>query len=176
MAEKASASSGEWASRKRPIREEMGFQRRMWMVQRLGWGLLALMLFAAFLGVFSQGPLSWTSTAGSGGGFSVHYERFYRSGAAASLDIQLEPAEGAAAERTLVLSPPLLEALSIETVHPAPLRAEAHPDGLHLHFGAAPSGGRVQLDIRPQRLGTTDGTITMSGSGSQARIWFLVYP
>ncbi|MDQ6718742.1 MAG: hypothetical protein M3Z17_10420 [Gemmatimonadota bacterium] len=40
------------------IAEDMNFQRRTWMVQRVGWAIMILVCIAALFGVFGKGPLS----------------------------------------------------------------------------------------------------------------------
>ena len=55
----------EFASRLYPVREDMRFQRRSWMVERAGWLVLTAIALAALTGVFGNGPLS-TARAGAG--------------------------------------------------------------------------------------------------------------
>lgn len=38
------------------VSEDMAFQHRTWVVQRVAWAALALLLIAAMLGLFSVGP------------------------------------------------------------------------------------------------------------------------
>jgi hypothetical protein len=42
----------ELASREYPVREHMGFQRRMWVIERIGWLVLAAITLLALLGLF----------------------------------------------------------------------------------------------------------------------------
>ena len=59
------------------IAQDMTFQRRSWAVQRVGWGVVAVTIGAALLGLLGSGPLS-RSTAVAPGAFAVEYERFVR--------------------------------------------------------------------------------------------------
>lgn len=49
------------------VSQDLNFQRREWVVQRVGWVVMAVLLVAALLGLFGPGPLS-KSIAGSASG------------------------------------------------------------------------------------------------------------
>lgn len=51
-----------------------------WRLQQLGWAVMALIVVLALLGVFSTGPLSWSSTTAADGTVEVQYQRFVRNG------------------------------------------------------------------------------------------------
>lgn len=51
-----------------------------WRFQQLGWAVMALIVVLALLGVFSTGPLSWSSTTAADGTVEVQYQRFVRNG------------------------------------------------------------------------------------------------
>jgi hypothetical protein len=38
------------------IQEDLPFQRREWLVERVAWGVMALLIVAALLGLFGTGP------------------------------------------------------------------------------------------------------------------------
>src|SRR6185312_17388207 len=66
----------EFQSRDYPIREDMGFQRTSWVVERAGWIALTLLLLAALAGLFGHG---WLSKDSIGDGIMrVDYDRFQR--------------------------------------------------------------------------------------------------
>lgn len=44
-----------------PVREHMRFQRRFWVVERIGWMVLAAIPLLALTGVFADGALSTRS-------------------------------------------------------------------------------------------------------------------
>ena len=59
------------------ISEDIVFQRRSWVMQRVGWGLMALFLATGPTGAFGVGPLSSTSAIRED--LKVSYERFPRA-------------------------------------------------------------------------------------------------
>ena len=176
MADQDVALQDEWADRSTPLQEDMRFQRRFWGFQRAGWVLVSLLLAATVLGLFSEGPLSWTVTRAGDGTLAIEHERFLRSGASTSMTIRLG-GERAGPEHVIVISHSLLQTLTFETVQPEPVRAETHPDGLHLTF-AAPGDGdsAIYIALRPEAAGFVDGAIAIGGSDAQARLRLFVYP
>src|SRR5262245_27034078 len=80
----------EFASRQYPVQEDMAFQRRMWIVQRIGWALLGIISLAALCGPFGYGILSKRTATGAE--MSIEYERFERATRRASFVFRLAPA------------------------------------------------------------------------------------
>ena len=166
----------QWANRSQPIKEDMAFQRWSWRVQQLGWILLSFAILAALLGVFSNGWLSWTSTTAAEGKLRVDYQRVYRNGLAGWIDLAVSGEPGKA-ERTVVVSPELLELMTLESMQPDALRSESHPDGLHLLFAVAEQGtSRIRIGVLPHDAGGARGTVRLDDSGDAARIDFLILP
>lgn len=153
----------------------MRFQRASWRVQQAGWLLLCAAVLAALLGVFSNGWLSWTSRESADGALRADYQRVYRNGLDGWIDLTLMGAAGRP-EREVVLSPALLERLSLASTQPAALRAAAQPDGLHLFFAIGEAGAsRVRLNLSPHDAGGVEGTIRLD-AGAPLPIEFLILP
>jgi hypothetical protein len=68
----------------------LAHQRREWTVERIGWGLLALLVFAALLGFLGQGPLTSHTTTSPDGSLRVEYYSVERYQAPAELSFQLQ--------------------------------------------------------------------------------------
>src|SRR5262245_45193555 len=63
-------------TRSSPIPEDMTFQERLWLVERVGWAMMGLFVVFALLGVFSSGVSSETRAATADGAVVVEYQRF----------------------------------------------------------------------------------------------------
>jgi hypothetical protein len=71
---------------------DLTFQHRQWMLERIIWTGMALLIALALLGLFGSGPLSWsTSEVGT---THLEYERFLQRDAPAQLRFTLQPAGG----------------------------------------------------------------------------------
>ena len=110
----------EFASRDYPVKEHMGFQRRMWVVERTGWTVLAVIALLGLTGLFGSGWLSEATASNTA--LSVDYERFERATRLAQFTFHFAP--GAAGERHLRLNAAFRKNFETSTVQPAPARSE----------------------------------------------------
>lgn len=157
------------------VAEDMAFQKRTWAVERIAWVVMALLLVAALLGLFSVGPLSRTQ-AGSPEALRVNYERFQRYQAPSTMRLDLGPAAIAAGEASIHLGKALVEAVQIEQIRPEPREAAAVGGGLRLVFDVVPEQpASIYFQIRPQKIGFIDGSIGLP-DGTTVDIGQFVYP
>lgn len=163
----------EWESRSFPVREDITFQRRYWVVQRIAWIGLAALAVAMILGLFSNGVFSRITADAESGAFAVEYQRFYRLGAAAGLTLRLN--SGDAREFTVHFDKALLQSFTLETIRPTPLRSETDARGLVLTFRTAGGGGNVHFAIRPTQAGPARGAVSL-GAGDAVPLKTFVYP
>jgi hypothetical protein len=140
------------------LEEHRGFQKRLWIAQRIAWVCFALLLLAALAGLTgSGGPLSTATEQVAGG--EITYPRFTRWADTDSLQATFGPGEG---ERSLLLSPSFTEGFQIDGILPQPIRAEALPEGQRLIFDAA-QGAQVTLHLTTQRPGLISFEAALDG-------------
>ncbi|ABS64891.1 conserved hypothetical protein [Parvibaculum lavamentivorans DS-1] len=164
----------DWRSRAYPIHEDMDVQRTTWWVQRCGWVALGLLVIAAALGLFSEGPLSTASTTGAAGRMEVSYDRFGRNGAATRISITVR--DNDAQELAITLSKPMMDAFAVETVHPTPREERSTPEGTEFVFASTGGGPlRVYFDVRPELSGLIRSEISLP-YGPPARLTQFTYP
>jgi hypothetical protein len=141
----------ELASRQYPVQEHMAFQRRMWIVQRIGWAMMGVISLAALFGLFGYGVLSKRTATGAE--MSVQYERFERATRRASFVFRF--AASANTERRLHLNRAFQEGFEISSIQPPPLRSSVDADGIDLSFAVTPSvTSQIVIWARPHRYGT----------------------
>jgi hypothetical protein len=78
------------------VNEDLTFQRRSWVMQRVGWVVMTLVMLAALVGLFGgAGALGGEAQASSeDAAVSVSYERFLRFMKPTTLQIQLSQEAG----------------------------------------------------------------------------------
>jgi hypothetical protein len=130
----------ELASRKYPVREDMRFQRRMWVIERIGWLVLAAITLLALLGLFGTGVLS-KRTIGAGS-LTIEYDRFERATRLSQFTFHFAPSPNG--ERRLRLNNVFQRNYEISSIQPPPARSSA--DGLDLTF-TAPAGSAADVVI-----------------------------
>jgi len=160
----------EFASRQYPVKEHMRFQRRMWVVERIGWSVLAAIALLGLTGLFGNGWLSRGNAAGNG--LSVEYERFERATRLSGFAFHFPPG---GAERTLHLNRAFQRNYEISRIQPEPTRNQAEPDGLSLTFALPPEGGTVMLWAHARGYGIQH-IIARSDNEPPLSFSILVYP
>lgn len=60
------------------IAQDLEHQRREWVIERIGWAIMALILLAALAGLLGSGPLSNARIDHPGSHLSAEYNRFER--------------------------------------------------------------------------------------------------
>lgn len=154
------------------ISHDMGYQRRMWKVERVAWVVIVICLIAAGVGVFGgSGPLTAGSRSSDGGGLEVRFDRFVRFGAPSSLGIQIR---GGSDNRNIAISRAWIDDYDVTAIVPQPESVTALADSYVYTFDVGDSGV-ARLSLEPRQVGRHHAVVT--GPGDQ-RVEFsqLVYP
>jgi hypothetical protein len=161
------------------IDQDLDFQRRAWMIQRVGWAVMTVFVLAAAAGVLGSGPLSH-ARADLPGTMSVEYQRFARFETNETLTVRLEPAATGADTVRLSLDRAFLDAARMASVLPTPTRVESAAGGLVYVFAVAEPRTPlvVAFNFEPQEIGRQRGTIGVETAAGLRSVTFrqLVYP
>lgn len=142
----------ELASRDYPVQEDMRWQRRESVIQRIGEYVLIVIVILGACGLFSKGILSDGQAQSADGSVSIRYERFGRIDSNMNLRIRVAPQSG---ERfTVTLGSGALDDLQIQTLQPQPQQAITRDNTLQLTYASEAAEGHViWLGIQPQAAG-----------------------
>lgn len=159
------------------IKEDRGFERRIWTVERAGWGVMGAIVVAALLGLFGSGPLSGASTGEENGPIWIEYDRFARYQAPARLRIHLGAGTAHDHEVAVSIARAYLDQLEVKAITPAPVRVESGSDRYLYVFRvlepALPTA--VTFDLETQQIGSLIGTIGLAQT-APLTIRQFVYP
>jgi len=149
-----------------PIREDMRFQRRYWLFERIGWTVLLLIMAAAAAGTFAGGPLS--AAAGTGDGFDATYERFARRGVDTGMTVHLPTS------RTLWVQG--MDGFDITGLDPRPATVRSEGDGLAYDF--TPGAGTIVATFRlkPRDWGRQRIRLAATPDAAPTTLDIFVYP
>ncbi|MDQ3669061.1 MAG: hypothetical protein M3377_02105 [Actinomycetota bacterium] len=111
------------------LEQDLSFQRWQWRVERAGWGLLALVILAAFLGLIGgYGPLRTASASADGDALRLEYDRFVRLRAATELRFLASPDLVGGGELEVFLTSDYADEIEIASITPGPDTVTRTPD------------------------------------------------
>lgn len=159
------------------ISQDVEMQQRIWKMQRIGWGVMALVMLCIMLGLTGRGPLSHATAGASGAPLRVEYERFGRHEAPMELKIHLAPGVARDGKARIWFSRDYMEALALEQVSPEQEKMEVHPDRHILEFDLPQSQrpATVVLKTRPQKFGSIAGRVGIE-NGQTLSFAHFIYP
>jgi hypothetical protein len=157
-----------------PFQEDMQFQRRTWLAERIGWIVMAALLVAGLAGVFFHGPLSRTIARTTDESIAIEYERFAHKTALTHFIIRTSPP---LPDQVLVrLGRSFANMHDIDSIEPRPIRGSGGSYGLEFVFARSSAGDLVvYLAARPKRFGSMSLQVEVEGRGA-LNIAQLVYP
>ncbi len=148
------------------IEQDPKYQRREWRAQRIGWGVMALIILAALLGLFGPGLFNQATVAESS--LSLEYQRFRRFIAPAELRFHIRG--GTEEQVRLWLSQDYLENVQIEGVTPQQDTVEAARGRLIYVFKRAEAQAPVTVTfhLTTQQIGPLAGEAGLDGDAQLA--------
>ncbi|QRK08454.1 hypothetical protein JQX13_52565 [Archangium violaceum] len=156
------------------LKDEIEFQQRVWRLERVVWVFIALLLIAALLGVFGNGPLSHTVLLQ--GPLALEYERFERILAPSLLRLHLQP-DAAEGRVEVWFERKYLETFQVQRIVPLPEEERAEADRLVFVFRAPPRerATAVSFYVIPLKPGLRRGRTGVVG-GPELSFWQFVHP
>jgi hypothetical protein len=160
------------------IDQDPAFERRDWVMQRLGWVVIALLILAGLTGlVGSSGPFATTIATPPDGQLRLSSTRFARH--SAPTDVRVQVAAGAVAgdRLELWLNRSLFDRIEVEQIVPEPEAVAVGPDRVQYVLPLLTPGTPVTVTImyQPHHYGRESIQVGLvTGAVVQARQF--VYP
>lgn len=159
------------------VQEDATTQQRLWVIQRVGWVLLALFLLAGALGAFGgAGPFGTTEVRSDDGALTVRHARFARYVAPTRLTIELAAPAVDTGKIDVAIARSYVEVFEPYDVSPTPVEVRA--DGDFLVYAFAVTEGRpatLELFGRPHAVGRLRGSVRV-GQRAPVPITTWVHP
>lgn len=133
------------------------FQKKEWKLVRFGWFLMGLVLLAAQLGIFGNGPLSQKTYVSDN--LSIAYERYMRIEKDVELQVQVEEL---GLDTTITINNDYLKKVRISQVVPEPASVEVRDDKLIYRFSSLESGV-ITFYLNPMQMGSQQLELTVGG-------------
>jgi hypothetical protein len=159
------------------LAEDPRLQRQEWIAERIAWVIAFVVLLAAVLGMFANGPFAQQTAAGSGGQLEVDYQRFARDGGTTSLRVQVAPEAVARDVVDIWIAREYLDAVQFQqAIIPEPASWVETSDGVVFRFQAEPGVPfQATFTVHPDDVGRQQGAMAL-GSDPPAGFTQFFYP
>lgn len=166
--------AAEFADRHYPLQEDMQVQRRAWRFERIGWGMLYLLIILTLLGLFSKGVLSKTRAQNDSGSVVVEYQRFERNGTVSNLTLRVKAGKDGTA--SVGLDGDFFDKFTIQMIQPQPTASRNQGAGVGWIFQPDEKGWvTVHLSMHAEGVGLVRSTV-FSADSSEVRLTQFIYP
>ena len=157
------------------IATDLKHQRRLWIVERIGWTLMALIVVAALGGLFGNGPMSKARAGDTS--LQLNYERFARYEAPTELRAHVGPELTQGKQLRLWISRDYLDHLEVERTMPPAVANDLAPGRVLYIFNLAQTNTPAQVTfyVRHTGFGKTTGRAGIIG-GPEVQFSQFVYP
>lgn len=157
------------------INQDLPFQRRVWKAERIGWSGMAMLLTGGVLGLFGNGPLSWTTASDQS--LIVEYQRFGRIQAPSQLRIHLLAGLGKDDTVSFQLDRAFVADVQITRITPKPDAEQPISDGIRFLWSSNVGEGAILVTVsyQPEHLGFLTARISVGDAASVSMRQF-VYP
>jgi hypothetical protein len=148
------------------------FQRREWLLQRIGWAAISLVLVAGLSGLFGGGPLAGRTAANDG--LAMEYEGLTRRGSPTTwtLTPRSAPANG---RYEISLQAHWARHFRIHAIQPEPDSTRLEGSYWVYEFRARSAGTPITFHVEAENAGPFEGAIRLDDA-APLQVRQFVYP
>lgn len=150
------------------INQDLNAQRKTWVIQRIGWACMALIILAGLAGMFGSGPWARDTIVDEHRLARLEYDRFGRYEGELLLRLELMPEATKSSEVTIWVDRTYLTKHAIEQITPTPVTAGIGVDGFLYTFRIETRyvPATIVFHLRPEYLGALDGGLRVNETAS----------
>ena len=156
--------------------ENMRFQQKEWLFQRIGWALMLLLIVAAMLGLTGPGLLSNVTLGDENSPVRIQYNRFDHWHRDGTMILTIHPSVVQDGAARIWLSKNIFEKIDHVRLHPMPESMHLSGDRVIYTFKVAQPNApmMVQFAYEPNAMGMTRGRIGTDEYDTE--FWQWIYP
>ncbi len=159
------------------INEDLDFEKRFWIIQRVGWAVLILIILLALLGFFGDGVLSNAKAGQENAGVWLDYPQFARYKNQFRIAVHVETAAINENEIPIRLNRSYLDRARVDGISPAPDNERSSYEWITYLFTRQQedSSLTVYFYVTPFRAGVLPGML-QSPDGRPVNFSQFVFP
>jgi hypothetical protein len=158
------------------VGEDLDFQRKWWVFERLVWAFFAAILVLTLMGAFGRGWLAHDRKESPGGALTLKYDRIQRSGAPSDLTIRFSPQVVTNGEIHLFVSDSIVTKLGARRISPEPARSVLGDGGVTYSFPSGSRPANVVFALQPPGMGSFRFRIGLPDSNTWIQSKVIVLP
>lgn len=158
------------------IEQDLQLERRVWVIQRIGWALMAILVAAAVAGFLGPGPLNDGKAADPAGRWHMAYSHRLHFRTAQEISVYVRPEATTSGKVRFWISQRYMKDQSVNSLTPTPDQVEAGSDRMVFTFNVTPGKqAPLYFELEPSAYGPTSGEFGLEGQPG-VRIDQLVLP
>jgi hypothetical protein len=159
------------------IATDLKHQKRLWIVERIGWAVMVLLMGAGLMGLLGAGPLSHATAGKAGSELWVDYQKLDRCEASSQLRVHVGSESLKGDSLRLWVSRQYLDKTEVEKTTPEAEHQEAAGDRVVYVFRTAGSNEPIVLTfhVRPTEHGKNHARIGIV-NGPEVHFSQFIYP
>jgi hypothetical protein len=159
------------------ISQDLRHEQREWLMERLGWLVMALLLAAALAGLLGSGPVSTATTGAAGEPLRIEYDRFGHYQSPTTLKLHLAPRAVQGTRVRLWIARDYMQNLEVETIQPQPEHTQVSAERITYTFNAPASSEPTTIiyRVQPNTFGTFEAHIGLEDR-PPVRFSQFIYP
>ena len=157
--------------------QRLSHQRWEWVIERVGWALMACVVVAGVLGGLGPGPLGSCEAVSPDGSLTVNYYAVERIAAPNSLELQITPGSTEQSKIELSLSRSFADGANVESLVPSPAETRATDSAIIYTFLAddLSHGNKIVCRYQHEHFGVLKYQVSIA-NGQPIAIRQLVLP
>lgn len=159
------------------IDQDLNYEKRKWVVERVNWVIMSVLILAGLLGFLGNGPFSSTSATNTTASVTVDYDRFLHLQKTTTIRIHVAPEMVQEGTLRLWFDQDFLSEFKVEKIIPPPHKTEVGKHRFTFIFQVSGTEDPFLfiLHVQPESPGLLKGKL---GVGDLEAVQFqqLVYP
>jgi hypothetical protein len=135
------------------VGEDLAFQRRWWVFERVIWSVFLVVIVCDLLGLFGQGWLANAKASTPDKTLIIDYERIERASTPSTLTLHFGPAAIRNGHVQVYVSDSVTKALGAQRISPEPAVSAIGSGGISYTFPATLSPANVDIQLQPTLIG-----------------------
>lgn len=146
------------------VGEDLEFQRRWWLFEKIVWPILLAIVVVDVLGGFGRGWLAKARSTTPDGSMQLDYERIERASTPSVMTFKFQQNAIRNGRIVLYISDAVVKPLGAMRIAPQPLMSEIGSGGIIYVFPASEAPASVQIQLEPSFPGLHHFTVRAEGS------------